>query len=513
LNVSTLLTHVSAAHGDQTALRFGSRRLSYRELDVEVNRFAGALLGRGYEPGDRVALFTGNSIEYVIAMFGTFRAGLTVVPINAKLSRSEVQYIVDHARVRVIVVDEAHADTAADGAAADSVDVVIHVDGDPGAGVAFARFLEGGSPELSPRNADVDPTDTAWLFYTSGTTGRPKGAQLSHRNLLAMNMSTLADVYRFQRHDVVLHCAPLSHGSGLYLLASIAAASDNIIYDEPSFSPDRVLEMIERERITAIAFVAPTMIVMLLGSASQADTSSLRAVIYGGGPIHVEHAQAMLDRFGPVFVQIYGQGESPMTITCLPADAHDRDDPKSLSSAGYIRSNIEVRVVDADGVEVPVGTDGEVAVRGDVVMAGYLDNPEATERSLRGGWLHTGDIGSFDGHGRLHLHDRTNDVIISGGTNIYPREVEEVLVQHDAVREAIVWGVKDEVWGERVVAGVVVEDGAAAPDQDELIAFCKERIASFKKPSEVHVVDELPKNAYGKVLRREMRERFAAAKS
>jgi long-chain acyl-CoA synthetase len=477
VNIATLLTRAARADPEQTALRHGAQALSYGALDREASRFGSALLLHGLRPGDRVAVLMRNRLEYASALFGAFRAGLVVVPINAKLHPREAAWIVGNAEAAALVTDS-------DGVGAP---LVIRPDTD------WAALLEAGDPHLA--DARVDADELAWLFYTSGTTGFPKGAMLSHRNLLAMTMSCLADVCDFRRDDVVLHPSPLSHGCGLYLLASLARGAVNIIDASGRFDPLEVLAAIERERVTCIAFIAPTQIVRLLDAPARHDTSSLRAVVYGGGPIHTDHLRAALARFGPVFSQLYGQGEAPMTISGLrPADHVE----EALSSAGFVRTNVEVRILD-----------GEIVVRGDVVMAGYWRDPEATARTLRDGWLHTGDLGRFDERGRLVVTGRGSDMIISGGTNIYPREVEDVLVLHPRIREACVFGVPDREWGESVVAAIVAVRGLE-PEPDDVIAFCRDRLASFKKPRYVELLPALPRNAYGKILRRELRAAYLA---
>jgi long-chain acyl-CoA synthetase len=497
VNVATLLTRAAALHGGRVALRHGDRRITYSELRELTARFGSALVGRGLVRGDRVALFMKNAPEHTIALFGAMAAGLVIVPINAKLAGAELEVILEDSGARALV----HASgEAVARARLDDVDVLV------ACGPELDELLTEGDPGHRP--VDVPDDDVAWLFYTSGTTGRPKGAELTHRNLTVMTWTLLADVCSFAPDDVVLHVAPLSHGSGLYLLGAIARGADNLIYDSASFDPDDVLGLVERERVTVIAFLAPTMIVMLLGAREGHDLASLRCAVYGGAPIHVDHARRMLARFGRVFVQIYGQGESPMTIAYHAADAHDPDDPESLAAAGLPHPGVEVRLVDEAGEPVRDGAAGEVCVRGDVVMRGYWRNPQATARSLRCGWLHTGDIGRFDDRGRLVLLDRSDDTIISGGTNIYPREVEEVLVTHPGVGEVVVFGIPDELWGESVVAAVVAN--APAPTEADLVAYCRDRMASFKKPKRVLFVGELPKNAYGKVLRRQARDDLAA---
>jgi acyl-CoA synthetase (AMP-forming)/AMP-acid ligase II len=260
--------------------------------------------------------------------------------------------------------------------------------------------------------------------------------------------------------------------------------------------------------VTVLPFLAPTMIVRLLEADPTIQVSALRAIVYGGAPIHLQHLRAAVQRFGPVLTQLYGQGESPMTISALPAWAHKNADDEALQSAGFVRSGVEVRILNAGGAIAPLGEVGEIAVRGDVVMRGYWRNDDANAASLKDGWLRTGDIGRFDARGHLHILDRRHDMIISGGSNIYPREVEDVLTRHPAVSEAIVFGVPDSEWGENVASAVVLREGCADVDADTLIAFCRDHLGSFKKPKRIEFVTELPKNAYGKVLRRDLRDRF-----
>ena len=358
--------------------------------------------------------------------------------------------------------------------------------------------------------ADCEPDDAAWLFYTSGTTGRPKGAVLSHRNLIAMAVNCLADICAFRPDDRLLHAAPLSHGSGMYLIPALSRGVENVIDAGGGFDPDRILRLVAEEGITVFPFLAPTMIVRLLDADPALRTPALRAIVYGGAPIHIEHLRAAIARFGPVLTQLYGQGEAPMTISYLPAWAHEGADEETLQSAGFARTGVEIRILDAEGGEVPQGGVGEISVRGDVVMRGYWRNEAANAAAFTRGWLRTGDIGQIDAHGRLRLLDRRHDVIISGGSNIYPREVEDALTRHPAVKEAIVFGVPDREWGESVAAAVVLRPDHAGVDAEALIAFCRDQLASFKKPKRIEFFEELPKNAYGKVMRRELRDRLAA---
>lgn len=499
MNVGAFLTGAARVHPKRAALVDGTRSLTYADLDRQAAAFAAGLNASGYHKGDRVALFMPNRSEYITSLFGLFKGGFVAVPVNAKLHASELAFILDHCGARAVVCSAKSRTTAEQ--ALKSLPSVSCIDVDETGPGSFAVIVEQGAP-AGLMDAEVAPDDPAWLFYTSGTTGRPKGAVLSHRNLTAMTVGGLADLCDFQPEDVVLHVAPLSHGSGLYSLPSIARGAKNLIYAGGSFEPGDVLATIERERVTIIAFLAPTMIHMLVDADPSLKTPTLRRVPYGGAPIDPGLAQKAMARFGPVFAQLYGQGESPMTITYLrPQDHHG----KALSSAGIVRTGVEVRLVDEAGDPVPDGAEGEICVRGDVVMKGYWNDSAANAKALKGGWLHTGDVGRFE-DGFLYLLSRMNDVIISGGSNIYPREVEDVLLLHPAVREACVFGESDAKWGEAVVAAVVVSAPISA---DELQDLCKTHIAGFKKPKRIVFVDTLPKNAYGKVLRREVKANLA----
>jgi acyl-CoA synthetase (AMP-forming)/AMP-acid ligase II len=506
MNVFQLFANAAMYRSEACALRHGTRSATYTELAAQSAAFGAGLIAAGVNRGDRVVIYLRNGFEYPVALFGLFHAGIVAVPVNVKLHPREAAYIIEHCGAVAVVVDADAEDAVVEALPENVRPRMIAVGRPDGPGSFEACVHRGGSMKTPP--AEVAPDDTAWIFYTSGTTGRPKGAMLSHRSLIAMSVNCLADIYRFGSDDRVLHAAPLSHGSGVYLIPALAGGSENIIFDHPSFDPDAVLSTIAREKITSLAFVAPTMIVRLLDGDARHDTSSLRSVIYGGAPIHIEHIQAAVRRFGPIFVQLYGQGEAPMTISVLPARDHLSNNEEVLSSAGYVRTGVDVAILDEHGTAQPAGTPGEIAVRGDIVMTGYWKNPEATAAALDGGWLRTGDIGLFDAGGRLHLLDRRHDTIISGGSNIYPREIEDVLVRHPSVKEAIVFGLPDKEWGESVAAAVVLREDALSVTGDELIAFCREHLASFKKPKSVRILPELPKNAYGKVLRRELKARF-----
>ena len=507
MNLAAHLVKTARTFGDRPALTVGTRTVrSYAGLADRAARLAGALRGAcGLAAGDRVAIVMSNRPAFFEVLYGAWHAGLAVVPINARLHRREFEYILGDADARLCFVSSDLAETVAP--LADAL---------PGlARVVVAEETEyealfGGEPIAM---AEVAPTDLAWLFYTSGTTGRPKGAMLTHRNLLLMILSYYADIDGLGPEDTCIHAAPMSHASGLYGLPHIARGGNQVVPESGRFEPDELCDLIGRHRNVSL-FAAPTMLMRLANSAAagDADFTRLKSIVYGGGPMYVADLVHALDVVGPRLVQIYGQGESPCTITCLPKSMHaDRRHPRyleRLGSAGHARTDVEVRLVDADDRPVPAGALGEVAVRGDVVMAGYWNNPEATARSMRGGWLHTGDVGMFDEDGFLTLKDRSNDMIVSGGTNIYPREIEEVLLRHPAVLEASVVGRPHPEWGEEAVAFVVARAGDRVAEA-ELDRLCLDNIARFKRPKVYRFVEALPKNNYGKVLKTDLRAALA----
>jgi acyl-CoA synthetase (AMP-forming)/AMP-acid ligase II len=323
-----------------------------------------------------------------------------------------------------------------------------------------------------------------------------------------MTVGYLADVDVADENSSLLHAAPMSHGSGLYILPYVARGARHVIPASSGFEPREFLELCDRHPACA-AFLAPTMVQRLRTEAQRSNrrSANLRTIVYGGGPMYVEELKKALAVFGQVFVQIYGQGEAPMTITSLRRADHLSGDDSILGSVGWARTGVEVAVVDERGSPLPAGEIGEIVCRGDVVMSGYWNNPAASAEALRDGWLYTGDMGSLDARGYLTLRDRSKDVVISGGSNIYPREVEEVLLTHPGVAEVSVVGQPDREWGEIVVAFIVPAPGADLREAS-LDAHCLERIARFKRPKRYVFIESLPKNSYGKVLKRELRLRL-----
>ncbi|MBL8837305.1 MAG: long-chain fatty acid--CoA ligase [Alphaproteobacteria bacterium] len=507
MNLARHVARNAKAYPDAPALAVGPRVVAtWREMETHVARLAGGLrMTLGLAPGECVALIMRNCPEYAEVLYACWHAGLTAVPINAKLHPKELAFIVDHSQARVVFAtpDLAQAvnEAVADAGARARVIVI---------GTPEHRALAGADPIAIAR---VEPDDLAWLFYTSGTTGRPKGAMLSHRNELAMTTSYFIDIDPAQPGGAIVHAAPMSHGSGVYMIPSVAQGNCQVIPESDHFDAGEVLGLLDHWRHVSM-FAAPTMINRMAQHprAASAKLENLRVVVWGGAPMYVADLEAAIAKFGYRFAQLYGQGESPMTITgmtrALVEDAHRRRDMDRLASAGLPQTVVEVKVADAEDRELPVGEVGEILVRGDSVMRGYWRNEKASAETLRGGWLHTGDLGSFDASGYLTLRDRSKDMVISGGSNIYPREIEEVLLRHPDVAEASVIGVPDPQWGEAVVAYVVARPGATL-DIKALDALCLDNIARFKRPKAYREIDALPKSAYGKILKTELRARYA----
>ena len=503
MNLAQFLARSARAFPDRPAVFLGERLLyDYRTLALRTGAIAGYLRNEcKLVPGDRVALFMRNCPEYLELLYAAWWAGLVAVPVNAKLHPKELAWIVENAQARLLLAEGHDADSvmaAMEPAAAPRLIAI----GSPG----YAAMLAATPLAVEPRA----PDDLAWLFYTSGTTGRPKGVMLTHRNLLAMALSYFADVDAVAPEDATVYAAPMSHGAGLYNFMFVMQAARHVLPESAGFEPAELLALAARHPRLCM-FAAPTMVKRLVDhvAATGADCSGIKTIVYGGGPMYAEDIRRALDVMGNRFVQIYGQGESPMTITALSrAQLADHAHPRwqqRIASVGAAHSVVEVGVADAGGKDVRTGEVGEVLVRGDTVMAGYWRNAEATANTIRDGWLWTGDLGTFDDDGFLTLKDRSKDVIISGGSNIYPREVEEALLLHPGVRDVAVVGQSDPEWGEIVVAFVV----ATGVDSATLDALCLQQIARFKRPKVYRFLDSLPRNNTGKVLKTALRELLA----
>jgi long-chain acyl-CoA synthetase len=505
------------------------------------------LRAAGLAPGDRIVLFMRNHPRYLEILWAAWWAGLVVVPVNAKLHPNEVAWIVDDAQARWAFVTSDVAPDPLPGLAR-QVDIES-----PEADALLAPAPGSDSNSDSAWTAvpitDRRPDDLAWLFYTSGTTGRPKGVMLTHRNLMTMGLGYFADVDPVSPDDAIVYAAPMSHGCGLYAVPHLMAGARHVVPASGGVDPAELFAL-GRALGPLSTFAAPTIVKRLVdhaeseGLTPEDAAAAFKTIVYGGAPMYLADIQRALRVMGPRFVQIYGQGETPMVTTVLSrrhmADAADAGDAanaarapaataavdaagianaadqphrrhaKRLASVGVAQTPVQVRVADAQGRDLPVGETGEVLVRGDTVMAGYWRNPEATAAALRDGWLWTGDLGCLDADGFLALKDRSKDLLISGGSNIYPREVEEVLLTAPGVAEVAVVGAPDPEWGEVVVAFVVLQAGTEPTRATEasLDAHCLAHIARFKRPKRYVFTDALPKNNYGKVLKTALRERL-----
>jgi long-chain acyl-CoA synthetase len=498
MNLANTLLRIARVDPRRPALFEGDRLLrNYGEFASRAARLASCFHAAGLRPGDFVALYMRNHTAYLEVIYGAWWAGLGVVPVNAKLHAREAQWIIDHSEARwAFITPETGAEVQAAGRC---IDVT---------GPEYEALFEGSEVSVT----QTDATDIAWLFYTSGTTGKPKGVMLTHRNLLTMAMNYFVDVDPIDAEDAAVYGAPMSHGAGLYALPHVLAGAKHVIPASGGFNAAEIFGL-SRSIGRLSMFAAPTIVKRLVDHAERQDLGceGFKTIVYGGAPMYVEDFRRALSVMGPRFVQIYGQGECPMTITSLGrrhlCDTAHPEHLDRIASVGIAQASVAVKVVDAGGQTMPVGEVGEVVVRGDPVMLGYWRDPDATAAAIRDGWLFTGDMGQFDHAGFLTLKDRSKDVIISGGTNIYPREVEEVLLMADGVAEVSVVGVPDAEWGEAVVAWIVPKPGYSL-DPAALDAVCLQHIARFKRPKRYEIVDALPKNNYGKVLKKVLREKL-----
>ncbi len=470
----------------------------YAAFWADARAVAGWLAAQGVRAGDRVAIYMKNVPDYLRVFYGIWIAGAAVVPINAKLHAREAAFILADSGA-------SHAFASPELAEAlPPTGVEVPVVSVPGTDFEKLRN-HAPLPQIVARL----PQDLAWLFYTSGTTGKPKGVMMTHRMLMSMSLCYVSDIEPVSGDDTTLYAAPMSHGAGIYNMLHVRAGARHVCPPSGGFDPHEIFDLAASFGRMHL-FAAPTMVKRMteVARAAGLDGEGLRTVVYAGGPMYNADIIEAVDHFGAVFVQIYGQGECPMDITALSrADVADRSHPQwasRLQSVGRAQSAVEVAIGSPRGTPLPVGAHGEIMVRGDTVMPGYWRNPEATTKTLVDGWLMTGDMGFLDKDGYLTLQDRSKDMIITGGSNVYPREVEEVLLTAQGVREVSVVGRPHPEWGEEVVAFVVGQF-----DPEDLDALCLENIARFKRPKTYIALEELPKNNYGKVLKTELRARLS----
>ena len=514
MNVADQIHRCALLYPDAPAARCGDEVRSFAELEARSNRLAQALLGRGLVHGDRVAIWSENSIRCVELDFALAKAGLVRVSLNPRLTARESRYILEDSEARVFVWGasfDAQVGPVLHELPSSPLRIRIDEGGGAPAGAPAAedyeRFLAAGS-DAAPACA-IDPEDLYCLFYTSGTTGRPKGVMLSHRAILHVSWNMLMELGPIQTGEKVLLMQPLSHGAGFFVLPQFMKGGCCVIMRD--FDPAEVLRLAARHEIEVVKLI-PTMLQRILNvpGIERVELPRLRAMIYGASPMPAAPLRRAIEVFGPdKLIQIYGQSECPVTLTVLPASEHriDPPDPERLLSAGRPWATVEVRVVDDGFRDVAPGAVGEVVLRGPHLMTGYWKRPDLTREAIQDGWLRTKDMGRIDRHGYVYLLGRRDEMIISGGYNIAPREVEDVLYRHAGVQEAAVIGEPDEEWGQAVVAYVVMREGHVASG-GELIDFSRRELG-FKRPKRVYRMGELPKNAAGKIQKSALKPSLA----
>jgi acyl-CoA synthetase (AMP-forming)/AMP-acid ligase II len=512
MNIGTLVNRAARWYSDKTAVACAGKERTFTEIDENSNKCANSLAKLGLVKGDRVGLYADNSVEYFEAVFGLFKSGIVGVGVNSMLSVQEAIYIINDSGARVVITSPRVAESLFSmKSRLPAVERYICIGKAPKGELDYYEFIKGQSS--SPPNVQLEEDDLAQLFYTGGTTGVPKGAMVTHRVVNNVIMNMQADLCHVTQRDIVLSSGSLAHANGYYCLLFFIEGAKIIIPE--GYVPKDILSTIEREKVTVLPGY-PTTLIRLIDypDIKKFNLSSLRLITYGASPMPTEKLRKALEIFGNKLAQGYGQAEALMTITFLTPEDHMfalAERPERLASCGRPYLTQEVRVVDNEDNDVPYGQTGEVVTRGKVCMAGYWNQPEATAKTIRGGWVYTGDIGWMDEEGYLYLVDRKKDIIITGGENVYAREVEDVINSHPAVSEAAVIGVPDDSWGESIKAVIALKPGMKATSE-EIIQYCKERLSSYKKPKTVEFVDELPKTAANKISKKDLRARYWAGR-
>lgn len=511
MNLDVLIGNAIGRFRDRIAIEDDARCRTFHEVGERTSRLGHALSRLGLTKGSRIASLQYNSIETLELDLMSARYGYVRTLLNARYAPADIEYSVNHCKAEVLIFGEAFADTVA--GLRELLPNVRHYvcvgEPCPSWALRYEDVVESGEPAAPAY--EVAETDWHSIYYTSGSTGRPKGVVLSQRNWLVVVRNHLVGPFKNAKEsDVLLHSAPMSHASGaLGLTHFVLGARQRVL---PKFDAARVLALIESEKVTT-AFLAPTMIHMLMNHPEhdRRDKTSLHTVVYGGAPMPVEHLKKAIESWGFVFVQGYGQWEAPQLVTFLDQEQHrvavTQGREHRLASAGRPILFCRVAIMDDEGRLLAPGEEGEIVTSGDHQMVGYLDNPEATAADRHGSWQRSGDIGRIDEDGFVYITDRKKELIITGGSNVYPREIEETLHRHPLVHEAVVVGIPSEKWGEQVHALVVPKPGAAF-DDDAFLAWCRDQLSTDKRPRSVERLSELPKSPYGKILRRELRQRY-----
>lgn len=512
MNLAHFLRQNARRHRDEIAFVWGERTWTWGELDRRVDAMAAALLARGVQKGDRILVQARNSNQMFESMFAAFRIGAVWVPANFRQTPAEVAYLGQAAGATAMICDNAFPDHAAEAVrAAPGIRFTIAI-GEAEFGEDYDAIVAAHEGQSAP-TADVLHDDPCWFFFTSGTTGRPKAAVLTHGQMAFVVTNHLCDLMPGTTHaDASLVVAPLSHGAGVHQLAQSARGAKTILLPGERFDIAEAWRLVERWGVTNI-FTVPTIVKMLTEhpAVDQHDHSSLRYVIYAGAPMYREDQKHALKKLGRVLVQYFGLGEVTGNITVLPPYLHREEDGADarIGTCGYERTGMQVQIQDDQGREVPAGQQGEICVCGPAVFAGYYDNPDANAKSFRNGWFRTGDLGHQDEEGFLYITGRASDMYISGGSNVYPRETEEKVLTHPDVAEVAILGVPDKTWGEVGIAVCVLRPGAAL-DEAELLGWLDGKVSRYKLPKRVFFWDELPKSGYGKITKKNIRAELEA---
>lgn len=514
MNVKCLINRAIRSYSGREALVYKDVRLTFGEIGRRANSVANGLLHLGARKGDRLGMLLPNCNQFIEIDFGLAKTGIGRVPLNSRLTASDHCYMLNDSNASILIFDQQYRKLVEEiRDQIKSVKNFIELSGSPeqprGLDIlSYDALLESGSAD-EPETT-IDEKDLHTLFYTSGTTGVPKGVMLTQKSWASVAINLNLDYGPFTEDDVILNLQPLSHGAGFFVLPVFAKGGKNILI--PEFKPSLVFETVEREKVTILKLI-PTMLGVLIASPEKTNynLSSLNSIIYGGSPIAQQVLAEAIQFFGPKLVQLYGQAEAPMCITTLSKRDHaiavTGSGAERLKSAGKPCMNVEVQILDNNFNEVAPGVIGEIVVRGDHIMKGYWNKAKETAETLINGWVHTGDLGYADSEGFIFLVDRKKDMIISGGFNIYPKEIEDVILTHPAVQDVAVIGVPDQKWGEAVKAVIVLKPGQSVSEEG-IIEHCRHRMASFKKPKSVDFVEELIRNPYGKVMKRELRDKY-----
>ncbi|MFG5778740.1 acyl-CoA synthetase [Comamonas sp. J-3] len=513
MNLAHFLSQAARRHPEKPALTHGSEQVTWQQLEQRAAALAHALQAQGIGKGDRVLTHSKNCIGMVVTLFATLRLGAVWVPTNFRISPDEAVYLAQASGVKAFFC---HADfpehAQAVAAAMPEMQQLICIDTPshrqaPFGNSTLSDLLAEHAGQVAPEAA-VEHDDPCWFFFTSGTTGKPKAAVLTHGQMAFVVTNHLCDLMPgTTAADVSLVVAPLSHGAGIHYVTQVARAVHSVLPAKDKMDCEEIWELVQNHRVTNM-FTVPTIVKLLVEhpSVDQYDHSTLRYVIYAGAPMYREDQKYALQKLGPVLVQYFGLGEVTGNITVLPPAEHHLDDSQArLGTCGFERTGMQISIQGDDGQELAPGESGEICVCGPAVFAGYYNNPEANQKSFRNGWFRTGDLGYVDAQGYLFITGRQSDMYISGGSNIYPREIEEKVLTHPAIAEVAVLGIPDPTWGE-VGVMVCVTRAEQSVSANEMIEWMAPKMARYKLPKHVFFWDELPRSGYGKITKKLVRE-------